>query len=475
MTDLILRTLDGGDRRFDTDAMAGLAGELRGHLVTPASPGYDQMRRIWNAMIDCHPGVIVRCAGAADVMRAVDFARAHGLVTAVRGGGHGIAGHAVCDGGVLIDLAPMKSVRVEPSERVAWVEPGATLGDFDNEAQAFGLATPLGINSTTGVAGLTLGGGFGWLSRKHGMTIDNLLGADVVTADGRLVRASDDENPDLFWALRGGSGNFGIVTNFRFRLHPVGPQVLAGLVVHRLEDAGPLLRRYRDLAKAMPDDFTCWAVLRKAPPLPFLPAEVHGTEILAFALCHAGDPASGQEQATSILAMGDPVGTQVGPVPFTAWQQAFDPLLTPGARNYWKSHNFAALSDGLLDLVVDYAGKLPTAQCEIFIGQVGGATMRPPVEAMAYPHRDAAFVMNVHTRWEEPRDDEMCIRWARAFSDAAATHSTGGVYVNFVGHDEQRTAAAYGSNFARLQEIKRKYDPDNFFRLNQNIRLGAAA
>lgn len=468
-TDLNLRTLDGGERHLASEEVTSFAAGLRGHLITPSSPVYDETRRIWNAMIDCHPGVIVRCAGAADVIRCVTFARENGLLTAVRGGGHGIAGHAVCDGGLLIDLALMKSVRIEPKNRVAWVEPGVTLGEFDAEAQAFGLATPLGINSTTGIAGLTLGGGFGWLSRKHGMTVDNLIAADVVTADGRLLRASAEENTDLFWAIRGGSGNFGVVTAFGYRLHAVGPEVVAGLIVHPLKDAGELLRHYRERTAAMSEDLSCWAVLRKAPPLPFLPGDIHGKEILALAVCHVGGPEAGEKEVQPLLDLGHPAGVHVGRMPFVAWQKAFDPLLAPGARNYWKSHNFTSLSDGLLDLVVDYAGKLPSPACEIFIGQIGGATTRVASDAMAYPHRDAEFVMNVHTRWEDPGEDATCIAWARKFSDAVAGYGTGGVYVNFVGHDEQRTTGAYGANFGRLQEVKRRYDPGNFFRLNQNV------
>ncbi len=475
MVELVLRTLDGREVTIGRDEVDGLRSGLRGSVVTPDSPDYDGVRQVWNAMIDKRPGLIVRCSGAADVLHAVRFARERRLLTAVRGGGHNIAGSAVCDGGLVIDLAPMNSVRVDPWERTAHVGPGATLGDFDREAQAFGLATPLGINSTTGVAGLTLGGGFGWLSRKYGMTVDNLISADVVTAAGELVRASERENPDLFWGIRGGGGNLGVVTSFEFRLHEVGPEVLAGLVVHPYERAGDLLRRYREIAAGAPDELACWVVLRKAPPLPFLPADVHGKEVVVFALCYAGTPEAGRKALEPLMALGQPVGMHVDPVPLTAWQSAFDLLLTPGARNYWKSHNFTALSDEAVDLTVRYAGQLPTPQCEIFIGQIGGATKRVPPEAMAYPHRDAEFVMNVHTRWDDPADDRRCVAWAREFFDATAPYATGGVYVNFIPEDEERVAAAYGRNYDRLAEVKRKYDPDNLFRINQNIPLRRAA
>ena len=422
-------------------------------------------------MIDRRPSAVVRCRGASDVMRAVRLARDNGLLVAVRGGGHNISGNAVCEGGLLIDLSPMRSVRVDPKKRTARVEPGVTLGEFDKEAQAFGLATPLGINSTTGVAGLTLGGGFGWLSRKFGFTVDNLISADVVTADGALVQASAVENPDLFWAIRGGGGNFGVVTSFEFKLHPVGPDLASGLIVHPFARARELLAGYREVAAAAPDELTVWVVLRKAPPLPFLPAEVHGKEILVFAVCYAGEPAKAEKALAPLRALGEPIADVIGVQPYAAWQTAFDPLLTPGAFNYWKSHNFTALSDGLLDTLVDYVGTLPTEECEIFIGQVGGASNRIAADATAYPHRDANFVMNVHTRWRERGDEQAAIKWAREFFAATAPHATGGVYVNFMPEDEtERVAGAYGGNYARLAALKAKYDPDNLFRLNQNVR-----
>src|SRR5713101_4051396 len=265
-----------GSAALSETAVKGLKENVRGEFLTPDSPGYDKARTIWNAMIDKRPAIIVRCAGAADVIQAVDFARKNDLLVSVRGGGHNIGGNAVCDGGLMIDLSPMKSVRISPKDKRAFVEPGATLADFDHEAQAFGLATPLGINSTTGVAGLTLGGGFGWLSRKYGMSVDNLVSADVVTADGRLVRASAGENPDLFWGIRGGGGNFGIISSFEFQLHPVGPNVLSGLIVFPFEQAKTVLRKYREFVEHNPDELAVWVVLRKAPPLPFLPAQVHG-------------------------------------------------------------------------------------------------------------------------------------------------------------------------------------------------------
>lgn len=471
MANVILKTNDGSTTTLTSEVLAAFRGQLRGTLCMPGEPGYDQARTIWNGMIDRHPAAIVRAAGAADVMRGIKFAGERRLLLAIRGGGHNIAGNAVCEGGLMIDLSPMKSVRIDPALRTARVEPGVTLGEFDREAQAFGLATPTGINSTTGVAGLTLGGGFGWISRKHGLTIDNLLSVDVVTANGELVRASEKENSDLFWAVRGGGGNFGVATSFEFRLHPVGPEVLAGLIVHPFIKAKELLGGYRRAVASAPDELTCWVVMRKAPPLPFLPQEVHGKEVLIFALCYAGDLEKGRKAIAPIQALGKPIADVVGPSPFVGWQTAFDPLLAPGARNYWKSHDFVELNDGAIKVMLDFVGRLPSPECEVFIGNLGGAVSRVPAQATAYPHRDVQFVMNVHTRWSAAANDKECIAWARQLFDAATPHATGGVYVNFMPEDEPQRVSpgAYGPNYPRLSKLKAKYDPDNLFRMNQNI------
>jgi len=474
MNSLSIAALGGGDATVDTSALQALATALRGRLLQADDAAYDEARTIWNAMIDRRPGLIVQCAGAADVLAAVRFARDNGLLVAIRGGGHNIAGNAVCDGGLVIDLSSMKSVRVDPATRRAWVEPGATLADLDKETQAFGLAVPTGINSTTGVAGLTLGGGFGWITRKLGLTIDNLLSADLVTAGGELVRASSTENPDLFWAIRGGGGNFGIVTAFEFELHPIGPTVLAGLVVHPFEDARSVLQGYRQALEAAPDELTCWVVMRRAPPLPFLPQEWHGREVLVLAMCWCGELETGQAATAALRSIGKPIAEHVGPMPFAGWQQAFDPLLAPGARNYWKSHDFTALSDATIDILLDAIRRLPGPECEVFIGHVGGAAGRVAVDATAFPQRNSHFVMNVHGRWREAKDDRACIDWARALFEAARPHAAGTAYVNFMPGDEMdRVEAAYGSNYQRLAEMKEKYDPANMFRMNQNVRPAA--
>jgi FAD/FMN-containing dehydrogenase len=471
MQALPARTRTGAKTTLNEATIEQLRKTVRGVLIAPGSPEYDEARTIWNAMIDRRPALIVRCANAQDVVQAVRFADEHQLLLAVRGGGHNIAGNAVCDGGLMIDLSQMKAVSVDQARRTARVEPGATLADFDREAQTFGLATPLGINSTTGVAGLTLGGGFGWLSRKFGLSIDNLLSADVVTAAGRLIKASDAENPDLFWAIRGGGGNFGVVTSFEFRLHPVGPQVLSGLIVHPLDAARDVLHFWRDFIATTPEEFVCWFVMRKAPPLPFLPVEWHGKEILALAACYCGKIEDGERVAKPLRSFGKPIADVIAPHPFTAWQAILDPLLVPGMRNYWKTHDFREVSDGLIDVLVQHARRIPDPQTEIAFAQLGGAVSRVPSEATAYTHRDAQFVLNVHGRWAEPAKDAACIAWTRELFNAATPFATGGAYVNFLTQEEQpRVRAAYGANFDRLIQLKKKYDPTNLFQLNQNIQ-----
>jgi FAD/FMN-containing dehydrogenase len=446
---------------------------LRGALLLPGDPGYDAARSIWNAMIDKRPAMIARCAGPADVRAAVNFARDHGLSLAVRGGGHNIAGSALVNGGLVIDLSAMRSVRVEPLQARAWVEGGATLRDFDHEAQAYALATPLGINSTTGVGGLTLGGGFGWLTRKFGVTIDNLVSADIVVANGERLHTDGASHPDLFWAIRGGGGNFGVVTMFEFALHPVGPLVTGGLIVFPFAQARSVLMKYRDYVDTLGEDISIWGVLRKAPPLPFLPADVHGTDVLALAVFSPLLPEAIGDTIDQVRAFGTPLGEHVGAVPYSAWQQTFDPLLAPRARNYWKSHNFNKLSDDAIDVVVAYAGKLPSDQSEIFLGLLGGRANAHAPNETAYPHRDALYAMNVHTRWQDAADDALCIAWAREFFKAAAPYAAGSVYINFLNEDEvDRIAEAYGPNYYRLKQIKASYDPDNLFHSNQNIRPG---
>jgi FAD/FMN-containing dehydrogenase len=453
------------------EAIEHLKSKVKGQIVLPSDSRYDEVRKIWNAMIERRPAVVVQCAEADDVLHGIAFARENGLEISIRGAGHNIAGNALCENGLVIDFSTMKNVRVDAEKKRAYVEPGATLADFDQAAQSHGLATPVGINSTTGISGLTLGGGFGWLTRKYGMTVDNLLSANVVTADGRMIRASENENADLFWAIRGGGGNFAVVTQFEFKLHEVGPEILAGLIVFPFNQAKQVLTQYREFVKSAPEELNVWAILRKAPPLPFLPGDVHGKEVVVLVTFHIGDAAQGRKLIEPLLHFGAPHGVQVGAQPYTQWQKAFDPLLTPGARNYWKSHNFTELSDGALNSMIEFAGKLPSPQCEIFIGLIAGAANRIPADAMAYRHRDAKFVLNVHGRWDERKDDERCVAWARAFFQASAPYASDGAYVNFMTEEESdRVVAAYGANYDRLAQIKRQYDPGNLFHLNQNIK-----
>ena len=448
-----------------------LKSKIKGKIVLPSDSNYDEVRQIWNAMIERRPALIVRCAEADDVPQAIAFARENGLEISIRGAGHNIAGNALCDGGVMIDFSTMRNVRVDAEKKRAYVEPGATLADFDEAAQSHGLTTPVGINSTTGIAGLTLGGGFGWLTRKYGMTVDNLVSVDVVTADGKRIRADEKENADLFWAIRGGGGNFAIVTEFEFKLHGVGPEILAGLIVFPFDEAKQVLTRYREFVKSAPEELNVWAVLRKAPPLPFLPGAVHGKEVVVLVPFYIGDVAQGRKLIEPLLRFGSPHGEHIGAQPYTQWQKAFDPLLTPGARNYWKSHNFTELGDGALNSISEFAGKLPSPQCEIFIGLIAGAANRVSPDAMAYRHRDAKFVLNVHGRWDERTDDERCIAWAREFFQASAPYASEGAYVNFMTDEESgRVAAAYGANYDRLARIKKQYDPENLFHFNQNIK-----
>ena len=448
-----------------------LKDTIKGSVLVPDDPGYEEARQVWNAMIDRRPALIVQCGQADDVPPVIRFARKNGLELSIRGAGHNIAGNALCDNGVTIDFSRMKNVRVDAGKRRAYVEPGATLANLDEAVQAHGLATPVGINSTTGIAGLTLGGGFGWLTRKYGMTIDNLVSVDMITADGKKIRAGENENGDLFWAIRGGGGNFGVVTQFEFQLFPLGPEIVAGLIVFPFNQAKQILTKYRQFVNSAPEELNVWVVLRKAPPLPFLPETVHGKEVVVLPIFYSGAVAEAEKLIAPLRAFGTALGEHIGAQPYVQWQKAFDPLLTPGARNYWKSHNFTELADGALNSIIEFAGKLPSPQCEIFIGLIAGAPNRIAPDAMAYGQRDARFVLNVHGRWNEAMDDQKCIGWARDFFNVSAPYASAGAYVNFMTEEEgDRVAAAYGSNYERLVQVKRRYDPENVFHFNQNIK-----
>ncbi len=453
-----------------TSTLDELAGTLRGPLLRPGDDRYDDARTLWNGMVDRRPAAIARCRSTADVIACVRFVRASGLPLSVKGGGHQLAGTALCDDGLVIDLAPMDGVRVDPDTRTARVEPGATLGQFDREAQTFGLATPAGVHSGTGVAGLTLGGGIGWLARSFGLTSDNLLAADVVTADGDLVYTSEDEHPDLFWALRGGGGNFGIVTSFEFQLHPVGPEVLTVQRFHHLEDAEQVLRAYRDVMAEAPDELACYPMIIHVPPVEPFPAELQGTPALALVGCYSGAVSDGEAAVAPLTAIGEPFAEVVAPMPYATFQSSFDAGTPDGARYYGKAHLLPELTDAAIRDLLEQVGDLPGDFTMIFLESLGGAIARVPADATAWPHRDAAFGFAVQAGWTNPADDEAHIAWVRAVHEAMAPHATGGVYVNYLdGDDSDRVDAAYGDHVRRLAEVKQRWDPDNLFRSNHNI------
>jgi FAD/FMN-containing dehydrogenase len=454
------------------DAFAGLAQHFSGELIRPGDPLYDPARAVWNGAIDRHPGLIARCTGPADVRAAVRFARERDLLVAVRGGGHNVAGTAVCDGGLVIDLSPMKGLWVDPVARTARAQAGLLWGEFDRETQAFGLAAPGGIISHTGIAGLTLGGGFGWLMRRHGLAADNVLAADLVTADGDFLRAGPEENADLFWGLRGGGGNFGVVTSFQYRLHSVGPIVLAGVMLHPAERAREVLHFYRDFTASAPDELTTIVVLRMAPPAPFFPRWVHGQPVVVIGACYAGSVEEGERAVAPLRQFGAPLVDLIRPTPYLSHQSLFDPTAPHGLGYYWKSEYVPSLSDALINTLAEGAWEVPTPESYTIIFHLGGAVGRQDADGSAFEDRRAAHAVNIDAVWTEPARATACTAWTRELWEAVRPYSTGRVYVNFLGEEGQdRVRAAYGdAKYERLRALKRKYDPTNFFRLNQNIR-----
>ncbi len=438
-------------------------------LILKEDPRYDEARQLWNAMIDRHPAFILQCTTSNDVMQAVRFAHQHSLLISIRGAGHNIAGRALEDDVLLIDLSQMRKVVVDPKQKTVTAEAGATLGDVDEETQKYELALPVGINSTTGIAGLTLGGGFGWLSRKYGMTVDHLLSVELVTVEGELLTVTKESEPELFWALTGGGGNFGIVTSFTFSLSPLKNEVMSGPVIFEIDEAESVLKNYRDFCKSAPNELTVWSVMRHAPPFPFLDEKYHGKKVLILVGLYTGEMDEGKELLSGLETLGTPIGNGVAPHRFTDFQKAFDGLLTPGARNYWKSHNFIDVPDALIKVLVNAAKNLPTPHSEVFLAQMGGETNRIPKQSTAYPHRDVNFIMNVHARWETPEQDSLCIDWSRKLFKDAAPFATGGVYLNFVSEGDDDTDSTFSKNFERLAKVKAKYDPKNILRSNLNI------
>jgi FAD/FMN-containing dehydrogenase len=455
---------------LDATAVDELTASFNGQLVRPGDPTYDEQRKVWNGSIDRFPALIARCNGVADVMAAVRFARDTGLDVAVRGGGHSFPGLSVCDGGIVIDLGPMKGIRVDPQARTVRVQAGALWGELDRETQAFGLATTGGFVSHTGVAGLTLGGGLGWLHRKHGLTIDQLVSVDLITAGGDLVRASRTENPELFWGLRGGGGNFGVVTEFEFRLHPVGPTVLAGPIYWPMDQAPALLRFYREWIAEAPDELTTIVIQRRAPAVDFVPRELHGKLVVAVACCYAGPVEEGNAILRPLKAFGSPVLDRCEPKPYAVHQATFDAAFTRGWRYYFRACDVAALTDDMIDLMVEHGSEIDSPITSAALWQMGGAVGRVDESETAFNGRNAAFMFNINGNSKTPDGFEAEREWARAYWSALKPHHTS-VYVNFL-MDEgaERIRQAYGpAKYERLKALKRTYDPTNLFRLNQNI------
>jgi FAD/FMN-containing dehydrogenase len=462
-----------------SDTIAPILGEatiqelraaVKGQVFTPGDDGYAEAAAVWNGAHDDHrPAIVVRCAGAADVITAVGFARSTGLRIAVRGGGHSVAGFSTCDDGMVIDLSPMNAVRVDPAAGRATAGGGAVWADVDHETQAHGLATTGGLISTTGVAGFTLGGGIGWTMRKFGLACDNLAAADVVTADGQLVHASESENADLLWGLRGGGGNFGIVTQFEFDLHPLGPMVYAGPVFYPADAARDLLRAFRDWSENAPDDMTGFVSLTTAPPLPVIPEEWHGKKVAIFVATSTGPLDEGAGLVAEVRQVAEPIADLLGPMPYQVIQTLLDPLWPKGIHAYFKATNLARLDDDLIDRLCELHLASPGPQCEVHVHQMGGAIARIDDGATAFAERSMPFVLNAVTGWHDPEAGPAHREWARAVIAAASDASTGRAYVNFLGDpDEARTS--YGKDtYDRLVSLKNRYDPTNLFRLNQNI------
>ena len=456
--------------------IAGLQDGFRGELLHPRDPGYEDARRVWNGSISRFPALIARCAGVADVITAVRFARDTGLLVAVRGGGHSFPGLSVCDGGLLIDLSPMKGIRVDPEARTVTAQAGVLLGELDRETQAFGLAVPSGIVTHTGLSGLTLGGGINWVMRKYGLTIDQLLSVDLITADGEFVKANASENPDLFWGVRGGGGNFGIVTQFEFRLNPVGPIVLAGPIFWPMEESPNVLRFYREWIAEAPDELMTIVVHRKAPPLPFVPLELHGKLVVSVVCCYAGPVEDGEKAVKPLKAFGSPVLDLCVPKPFLAHQAMFDLSFQHGWWYYMRACDVAELTDEVIDITVDHSLRINSPLTAFPIWQRGGAAARVGEDETAFGGRSAGHTFNITavTATGEGFDQER--EWVRNFWSALEPYHTS-VYVNFLMEEgEERIRQAYGAEkYDRLKALKRRYDPDNFFRLNQNIGPAATA
>jgi FAD/FMN-containing dehydrogenase len=461
MTDLRVTTNRGMDTVLEEASVGAFKRSLRGQLIAPSDDSYEEARQVWNANIERRPGLICRPAGVADVIEAVNFAREHNLLVSVRGGAHNVAGTCVCDGGLVIDMSLMKGIRVDPIRRTVRAEGGVKWGEFDRETQAFGLATTGGTVADTGVAGLTLGGGHGWLGYKYGLVSDNLISVDLVAADGQFRIVSDAEYPDLFWAVRGGGGNFGVVTSFAYRLYPVG-QVLAGLVLHPFEKAKEALQFYRDFSGATHEEVTTYAVPMTSPD---------GAKLVAIGVCYTGPMVEGERLIAPVRRFGPPLADQIRPMAYTELQSMFDPGLPPRHQYYVKAHFLREIGDEAIDILIDHFARVPSPLSLLFFQQTGGAMQQGNT---AYAHRDALYNLILVSQWLDPGESEIHVRWTRELWQALRPYATGGVYVNDIGREADDGAdqvrAAYGANYQRLAELKQKYDPKNLFGHNQNIK-----
>jgi FAD/FMN-containing dehydrogenase len=470
-------TMQGGGTGLDPVHLDALRARLRGPLLPPGAAGYDESRSLWNGMIDRRPALVARCLGVADVMACVDFARERGIPISIKGGGHNTAGLAACDVGLMLAMCLMRGVWVDPAARVARAQAGCLLGDVDRETQLHGLATVLGFISQTGIAGLTLGGGIGYLTRRFGWTSDNVVSMQVVTADARIETASERENPDLFWALRGGGGNFGVVTGFEYALHAVGPEVTGGAIAWRAEDAPAVLEMYRQLVAEAPREMTCLAALRIAPPAPWLAKEVHGEPIVALFVCHSGSLDEGAELVRPIKSFGSPVGDVIQRRSYVSQQSLLDATQPKGRRYYWKSEYVPEISEGVLASAMAHAARITSPHSAVIVFPLDGQLHQLPEGHSPAGNRDARALFNIAAAWDHAADDEEQIGWARETWRDMRRFSTGGTYVNFLTVDEgdDRTRAAYGPHYARLAEVKARWDPGNLFRVNRNIAPRAPA
>ena len=471
-----MRVRTTGDLEIDLrqDALDDLKTRLRGPVLVLGEVGYEESRTVWNAMIDRRPALVARCLGVADVIACVQFARDHELLLCIKGGGHNIAGTATADGAMMLDMSLMRGVWVDAQAKVAHAQAGCLLGDMDRETQVHGLAAVLGFVSLTGIAGLTLGGGFGYLTRRWGWTSDNVVGMDIVTADARPVHASSEENADLFWGLRGGAGNFGVVTGIDYALYPVGPEVVAGLVAWPASEASGVLELYRTLAEEAPPELTLVVIMRPAPPAPWLPRDMHGKPIVTILACYSGNPEQGEKAVAPIKSFGNPIGDVLVRRPYVQMQSLLDATQPKGRRYYWKSEYLPHVESALCERLIEHAAKIPSPHSSVILFQLDGAVNRRAGDHSPVGNRDARYVVNLGSSWEQVDEDEVNVEWAREAWTDVRRFGTGGTYVNFLTDDEgpERLEAALGKGLPRLAEVKARWDPQNVFRTNRNIKPG---